>query len=69
MSNLPPHRRRGDLTAATAAGYQTEIPPSTLAQSAVCLLIDDDADVRQAMAHVLEAMGLSCIQASSGAEA
>ncbi|MFN8653057.1 MAG: response regulator [Gemmatimonadales bacterium] len=35
----------------------------------MCLLVDDDADVRQAMARVLESMGLSCIQAASGADA
>lgn len=69
MTSLPPSRRRSDITAATAAGYQTEIPSFSLSQTAVCLLVDDDPDVRQAMAHVLEAMGLSCIQAASGAEA
>lgn len=69
VSTPHPQRRRTDLTAATAAGYQTEIPPSTLSQSSVCLLVDDDADVRQAMARVLESMGLSCIQAPSGADA
>jgi putative two-component system response regulator len=35
----------------------------------LCLLVDDDPDLRRAMAHVLEAMGLSCIEAGSGAEA
>ena len=68
VTSLPPSRRR-DHSAATAAAYHTELPPSSLSQPAVCLLVDDDTDVRQAMAHVLEEMGLSCIQASSGAEA
>jgi cyclic di-GMP phosphodiesterase len=68
VTNPPPSRRR-DLSAATAAGYHTEIPASGLGQTSVCLLVDDDADVRQAMAHVLEGMGLSCIQAASGADA
>jgi cyclic di-GMP phosphodiesterase len=67
VASTPPSRRRTDLSAATAAAYQTEIPPSS--QSSVCLLVDDDVDVRQAMARVLESMGLSCIQAASGAEA
>ena len=35
----------------------------------LCLLADDDADLRRSMAHVLEAMGLSCIEAASGKEA
>ncbi len=35
----------------------------------VCLLADDDRDLRQAMAVVLEDMGLTCIEAGSGAEA
>ncbi len=69
VATPPPSRRRTDLSAATAAAYQTEIPQSTLSQSSVCLLVDDDADVRQAMARVLESMGLSCIQATSGADA
>jgi len=64
----PPSRRR-DLAAATRAGYQTELPPATAGLPAVCLLVDDDADVRRAMAHVLEDMGHSCIEAGSGAEA
>lgn len=64
----PPSRRR-DRTAATAAAYHTEGPPASLSQPTVCVLVDDDPELRQAMAHVLEAMGISCIQASSGAEA
>jgi cyclic di-GMP phosphodiesterase len=52
-----------------AAAYQSEIPPSSLGQPPVCLLVDDDPDVRRSMAHVLEAMGLSCIQSASGVEA
>lgn len=35
----------------------------------VCLLADDDPDLRRSMAHVLEEMGLSCIEAASGDEA
>jgi len=35
----------------------------------LCLLADDDTDLRRSMAHVLEAMGLACIEAASGNEA
>lgn len=46
---------------------QREIPLPT--GTALCLLVDDDPDLRRAMAHVLEGMGLSCIEAGSGLEA
>lgn len=35
----------------------------------VCLLADDDRELRRAMALVLEEMGLTCIEAGSGTEA
>jgi putative two-component system response regulator len=41
-------------------------PPGGLA---LCLIADDDPELRRAMAHVLEGMGLSCIEAGSGLEA
>jgi putative nucleotidyltransferase with HDIG domain len=49
--------------------YLTEVPPPTAGAPALCLLVDDDADLRRAMAHVLEGMGLCCIEAGSGSEA
>ena len=36
---------------------------------ALCLLADDDPDLRRAMAHVLEGLGLACLEAGSGIEA
>ena len=45
------------------------MPPPTAGAPALCLLVDDDADLRRAMAHVLEGMGLCCIEAGSGTEA
>ena len=47
----------------------TELPPSSSGSPTLCLLADDDADLRRAMAHVLEGMGLSCLEAGSGTEA
>ncbi len=46
-----------------------EIPPTSAGLPALCLLVDDDPTLRRAMAHVLEGMGLSCIEAGSGVEA
>ncbi|HWA16455.1 MAG TPA: response regulator, partial [Gemmatimonadales bacterium] len=66
-SPLNPRRRDGH--AAFAAGYRTDIPPPVAGSPAICLLVDDDRDVRRSLAKVLESMGLSCIEAASGAEA
>ena len=41
----------------------------TTAASARCLIVDDDAQVRQALARVIERQGLVCLQAASGAQA
>jgi putative nucleotidyltransferase with HDIG domain len=68
VSSIPPARRR-DRSAAAVAGYQSEVRPPATGSPPVCLLADADADVRRAMAGVLETMGLSCIQAASGLEA
>lgn len=46
-----------------------ESPPSGAASSARCLVVDDDAQVRQALVRVIEGQGLACTQASSGTEA
>lgn len=67
MATSPLPRRRG--FPAHSDPSQREIPLPTAGSPAVCLLVDDDPDLRRAMAHVLENMGLSCIEASSGLEA
>ena len=46
-----------------------QIPSSNSESPILCLLADDDADLRRAMAQVLEGMGLSCLEAGSGTEA
>ncbi|HXW97835.1 MAG TPA: HD domain-containing phosphohydrolase [Gemmatimonadales bacterium] len=66
MDSLPPTRRR-DPTA--LAAYHTEVPAPSARVPGLCLLVDDDNDLRRAMARVLDSMGLSCIEAGSGAEA
>ncbi|HET8836209.1 MAG TPA: response regulator, partial [Gemmatimonadales bacterium] len=43
--------------------------PSPNPVSAHCLVVDDDAQVRQSLARVIEVHGLATKQASSGAEA
>ena len=44
--------------------------PSVSAATATrCLVVDDDAQVRGALARVIESQGLSCAEAASGAEA
>jgi len=67
VATSPLPRRRG--LPAHSDPSQREIPLPTAGSPAVCLLVDDDPDLRRAMAHVLENMGLSCIEASSGVEA
>jgi len=46
-----------------------EVPLSGTRLPSCCLLADDDPVLRRAVAHVLEGMGLSCLEAGSGAEA
>ncbi len=45
------------------------MPASSAGSRSLCLLVDDDPELRLAMAVVLEGMGLACIEAGSGAEA
>ncbi|MGH7516289.1 MAG: HD-GYP domain-containing protein [Gemmatimonadales bacterium] len=46
------------------------IAPSIRAAAGTrCLVVDDDAQVRGALARVVEAQGLACVEAASGAEA
>jgi putative two-component system response regulator len=46
------------------------IPPSeATVATARCLVVDDDAQVRGALVRVIEAQGLACVQAGSGAAA
>ncbi|MEO8636859.1 MAG: HD domain-containing phosphohydrolase [Gemmatimonadales bacterium] len=47
----------------------SELPPTSTGSPILCLLTDDDANLRRAMADVLEEMGLSCLEAGSGTEA
>jgi CheY-like chemotaxis protein len=42
--------------------------PASNSASAHCLVVDDDAQVRHALAKVIEAHGLATIEASSGAD-
>ncbi|HEU5171413.1 MAG TPA: HD domain-containing phosphohydrolase [Gemmatimonadales bacterium] len=44
-------------------------PSSRSAVSPRCLVVDDDGQVRGALARVIESQGLACLEASSGAEA
>jgi response regulator RpfG family c-di-GMP phosphodiesterase len=43
--------------------------PTSIGDTARCLVVDDDAQVRQAVAKVIEGHGLATVQASSGKEA
>ena len=45
------------------------ISPSPSVATARCLVVDDDAQVRRALARVVESHGLATVEASSGAEA
>jgi putative nucleotidyltransferase with HDIG domain len=65
----PLNSRSRDAFAAQAAQYRADLPQPVAGSPAICLLVDDDRDVRRTMARVLESMGLSCIEAGSGAEA
>ncbi|HXI20422.1 MAG TPA: HD domain-containing phosphohydrolase [Gemmatimonadales bacterium] len=67
MTRTPSFRRRE--AAAINATYRTEVPPPVAGSPAVCLLADDDPDLRRSMVHVLEDMGLACIEAADGKEA
>jgi cyclic di-GMP phosphodiesterase len=67
VTRTPSSRHRD--AAVHTAGYRTELPPPIAGSPAVCLLVDDDPDLRRAMAHVLEGMGLACIEAGTGEEA
>lgn len=66
MSSESAPRRRGATPAASFTSANAPLPEGG---PAVCLLVDDDADLRRAMAHVLEGMGLACLEAGSGLEA
>jgi putative two-component system response regulator len=45
------------------------ISPSSSVATARCLVVDDDAQVRRALARIIESHGLAALEASSGAEA
>jgi putative two-component system response regulator len=45
------------------------ISPSPSVATARCLVVDDDAQVRRALARIIESHGLAALEASSGAEA
>lgn len=51
-------------------GYLRDVQsPSPQTATAHCLVVDDDAQVRHSLARVIEAHGLSTVEAASGAEA
>ena len=64
MASLPAFRHRDPPEPAATA-----VATPATGSPVVCLLADDDHELRHAMALVLEDMGLSCIEAGSGAEA
>jgi putative two-component system response regulator len=68
-SSVPVPRPTSRRDPAAVSAYLTEVPPPTAGAPALCLLVGDDPDLRAAMADVLQGMGLSCIEAASGAEA
>jgi putative two-component system response regulator len=45
------------------------VPPIRAAAGTRCLVVDDDPQVRNALARVIESQGLACAEAASGAEA
>ncbi len=55
----------------TPPGYLRGVaaPSSQSSTTARCLVVDDDAQVRGALARVIESQGLMCLEASSGTEA
>ena len=61
----PARLKRGD-----GCGYLRAVhSPAPGAVAAHCLVVDDDAQVRHSLARVIEAHGLSTLEASSGTEA
>ena len=51
-------------------GYFPSVPtPATTAGNARCLVVDDDPQVRHAIARVIETHGLATVEVASGAEA
>ena len=62
--------RRARLKRGAGHGYLRDVQsPSPQALTAHCLVVDDDAQVRRSLARVIEAHGLSTVEAASGAEA
>jgi putative two-component system response regulator len=45
------------------------LPGGSISEFAHCLVVDDDAQVRQALVRVVESQGLGCLQAGSALEA
>ncbi|MEO8199022.1 MAG: HD domain-containing phosphohydrolase [Gemmatimonadota bacterium] len=48
--------------------YLVRIPEDTITESAHCLIVDDDAQIRRALVRVIEGQGLACMEAGSGLE-
>ena len=62
--------RRARLLGRPPTVYLPPVPtPATTVSTARCLVVDDDPQVRHAIARVIEAHGLATIEAGSGAEA
>lgn len=47
----------------------TVVPGGSISEIAHCLVVDDDAQVRSALARVVEGQGLGCLEAGSAREA
>jgi DNA-binding NtrC family response regulator len=63
-------RRRQAVERPYRPGYLRVVqPPSPVGATARCLVVDDDAQVRHAIARIIEGHGLATIEAESGAEA
>ncbi len=61
---------RQAVESVSASGYLRGVnSPTTVGGTARCLVVDDDAKVRQTLARVIEGHGLVTAQASSGREA
>jgi len=64
------NRRRQAVEGPSRHGYLRVVSSSTaVGATPRCLVVDDDAQVRHAIARVIESHGLSTAEASSGSEA
>jgi PleD family two-component response regulator len=64
------NRTRQAVESASGRGYLRGVnSPASIGGTARCLVVDDDAHVRQALSKIIEGHGLATTRAGSGREA